>query len=107
RFKSSEIQDIVSRSGCKVLVYWPDFKGIDFTGILQGCDLKGLTRIAYSETEDRGYRELASLPPLEADDSSPDAPCIIFTTSGTTKAPKFVLHELRRLGGAGGGEDDA
>src|SRR5262245_52550417 len=86
RFKSSEIQDIVSRSGCKALVYWPDFKGIDFAGILRGCNLPAVTQIAYSETDDRGYRQLAGLPPLEEDASSPDSPCVIFTTSGTTKA---------------------
>ncbi|HEY5899267.1 MAG TPA: AMP-binding protein [Burkholderiales bacterium] len=97
RFRSAEIEDIVSRSGCKALVYWPDFRGIDFRGILSACDpaaLDGLgARIAYGED----YDELAKLPPLEDDASSPDAPCIVFTTSGTTKAPKFVLHDQKTL----------
>jgi fatty-acyl-CoA synthase len=31
-------------------------------------------------------------PPLETDIATDDTPCNIFTTSGTTKAPKFVLH---------------
>ena len=102
RFRSAEIQDIVSRSGCRALVYWPDYRGIDFAGILQSCDLKDLAAtITYSESENRCqtpiYRELASLPPLEEDASSPDAPCVIFTTSGTTKAPKFVLHDQKTV----------
>lgn len=97
RFRSAEIEDIVSRSGCKALVYWPDFRGIDFRGILSACDpaaLDGLgARIAYGED----YDELAKLPPLEDDASRPDAPCVVFTTSGTTKAPKFVLHDQKTL----------
>lgn len=105
RFKSSEIEDIVSRSGCRALVYWPDFRGIDFAGILAACSpssLEGLSaRIAYAEGGIRGqghnYRDLASLPPLQDDASAPDAPCIVFTTSGTTKAPKFVLHDQKTV----------
>ena len=31
--------------------------------------------------------------------SHPDAGCAIFTTSGTTKAPKFVLHDQKTLVG--------
>ena len=43
------------------------------------------------------YAELASRAPLEQDYSHPDGGCVIFTTSGTTKAPKFVLHDQRTL----------
>ena len=35
---------------------------------------------------------LLSRPPLGASHAAPNAPCNIFTTSGTTSAPKFVLH---------------
>jgi fatty-acyl-CoA synthase len=38
------------------------------------------------------YRELASRPPYARDHARPDLGCLIFTTSGTTKLPKFVLH---------------
>ena len=34
---------------------------------------------------------------MASDDSAPDAGCAIFTTSGTTKAPKFVLHDQRTV----------
>src|SRR5438045_7556389 len=34
RFRSAEVQDIVGRAGCKILVLWPRFKQIDFAGIL-------------------------------------------------------------------------
>jgi fatty-acyl-CoA synthase len=105
RFKSAEIEDIVSRAACRALVYWPDFRGIDFAAILNACSPQSLrslvTRISYGEGAIRGqspnYSELIALPPLEDDASSPGAPCIVFTTSGTTKAPKFVLHDQKTV----------
>src|SRR5437868_7891331 len=73
RFRSAEIADIVSRSQCRALVYWPDFRQIDFAGILAACDPGALNsllaRISYGEekkeTNGLNYGELAKLPPLE------------------------------------------
>ena len=46
------------------------------------------------------YALLARSARCEADHGCADAGCVIFTTSGTTKAPKFVLHSQRvRNGG--------
>ncbi len=107
RFRAVEVADIVSRSGAKVLACWPHFKQIDFLGILgeiEPAALSGLQSvIVYGETPAATPRALERLsliaydrlldhPPLETSAASPDAPCNIFTTSGTTKAPKFVLH---------------
>jgi fatty-acyl-CoA synthase len=109
RFRSSEVEDIVGRSGARVLVLWPDFKDIDFMGILAEVDGRALehleTVVVYDEDDsgDRArpalpghksvsYRELESSAPYEADHAAPELGCNIFTTSGTTKAPKFVLH---------------
>ncbi len=107
RFRSNELADIVGRSGAKVLIYWPGFRGIDFEGILRdaGADaLKGLTAIvAYDEEAApppsavlgrpvKSFRDLASCPPYSRDHARPELGCLIFTTSGTTKLPKFVLH---------------
>ena len=36
RFRSSEIADILGRSGARLLVLWPDFRQIDFLTILTG-----------------------------------------------------------------------
>ena len=62
RFRSSEIADIVGRSGAKVLIYWPAFKHIDFDGILRDAGvpkLDGLqTIVAYSETGDPAFDHL-------------------------------------------------
>ncbi len=108
RFRSNEIADIVGRSGAKVLIYWPGFRHIDFDGILRDAGvptLDGLQAIvAYSEPGDEtidhqglgkpvvAYRDLAQRPPYVRDHARPDLGCLIFTTSGTTKLPKFVLH---------------
>jgi len=40
---------------------------------------------------------LAGETPLPENAATPDAGCAIFTTSGTTKAPKFVLHDQRTV----------
>ena len=113
RFRSNEIADIVGRSGAKLLVYWPGFRNIDFEGILAEVDpaaLAGVTAfIEYDEDAAavppasflgrpvHRYALLARSARCEADHGCADAGCVIFTTSGTTKAPKFVLHSQRTL----------
>lgn len=104
RFRAKEVEDIVGRSGAKLLAYQPGFKDIDFAGILAGVDPAALVRletvVACGET-DRGdvlgrpsapLAELETHGALEADRARPETPCQIFTTSGTTSRPKFVLH---------------
>ncbi len=108
RFRSNEIADIVGRSGANVLIYWPGYRGIDFDGILRDAgvpalkDLKAI--VAYGEPGDPAvdhkalgkpvtpYGDLAASAPYPHDHARPDLGCLIFTTSGTTKLPKFVLH---------------
>jgi fatty-acyl-CoA synthase len=107
RFRAVEVADIVSRSGAKVLACWPHFKQIDFLGILGEIEpsaLSGLQSVVvYGETPQTApralerltlvaYDEVLNHTPLADSAAAPDAPCNIFTTSGTTKAPKFVLH---------------
>jgi fatty-acyl-CoA synthase len=108
RFRSNEVADIVGRSGAKVLVLWPDFRHIDFAGILRDVAPGALSElqsfVAYDESPEPitpspllgrpvvRYSDLAQRPEFDADHARPDAGCIIFTTSGTTRAPKFVLH---------------
>ena len=117
RFKSVELADIVGRSGCKLLVYWPSFRGIDFAGILDSIEKPALPELTglveYSEEggaaarhrastgplglPQRLYADLAACPPMREDHARPEAGCVIFTTSGTTKAPKFVLHDQQTI----------
>ncbi len=114
RFRSQELSDIVGRSGSKVLVYWPGFSRADFAGVLAGCDPSALAKVesfvVYAERDEPvpaqilgkpalAYAALAATPPITSSAAHPDAGCVIFTTSGTTKAPKFVLHDQKTLVG--------
>jgi fatty-acyl-CoA synthase len=107
RFRSHEVQDIVGRSGCKVLVLWPGFKGIDFIEILGRVDAAALTSlrqlVVYEEddqqetavlagTPSRSYADLIAGEPYAGVHATAGSRCVIFTTSGTTRAPKFVCH---------------
>ncbi|MBI1990127.1 MAG: AMP-binding protein, partial [Betaproteobacteria bacterium] len=112
RFRSHELNDVLARSGAKVLVFWPDFKGIDFGGTLAACDTHALERlqsvVAYSEDGMPAPRSLAGKAvfdyatlsfgePLAENRANAEAACAMFTTSGTTNAPKFVLHSHRAV----------
>ena len=108
RFRAQEVEDIVGRAGCRALVLWPGFKAIDFRGILAEVTpgaLAALTDIVtYSEEPTPTPFALGNcrvtphtaLLASASDALAPapaDARCVIFTTSGTTKAPKFVCHQ--------------
>lgn len=113
RFRSAEMEDILGRSEAKVLVYWPAFRGIDFSHILEemgapfGKAMQGI--IAYAEPGDpepprhvhgirvHRYDRLNACAPMTEDGADPELGCLMFTTSGTTKAPKFVLHPQRSI----------
>lgn len=111
RFRSHEVADIIERTGATALALWPDFRDIDFLQILGGADGAAFKTLETVITHDEGrggalavpppalagcrvvgFDELAACPPLDEDRSTPGAGCAIFTTSGTTSTPKFVLH---------------
>jgi fatty-acyl-CoA synthase len=112
RFRSKELSDVLGRTGCKTLIYWPGFKSLDFASILEQCDQAAIEQlrslIVFGSTEGvrrsqllgrpvTEYRELASAAALDV--SRPDSRdgVLIFTTSGTTGLPKFVLHSQANL----------
>jgi len=110
RFRAHEVADIVARSQARLLVIWPGFRGIDFPAILGEVDGAALTAleavIVYDEegawrggtVADRpavAYASLDGAQPHADDHAAPEAGCIVFTTSGTTSKPKFVLHPQR------------
>ena len=45
RFRSHELADILQRSRSRVLMFWPEFKGIDFPGILGACEPRALEQL--------------------------------------------------------------
>lgn len=114
RFRAVEVADIVGRSRARALVLWPGFKGTDFLGILDAVDPAALDRLETILLYDEGeaaaklpaalaakrilrYADLAAATPLAASAGTSESGAAIFTTSGTTNAPKFVLHTQRSL----------
>ena len=85
RFRAREVQDILTRSEATHLAYWPGFHGIDFDAILADVET------------DAELIDARSLPDLPDGDGDPDAPWMVFTSSGTTGAPKLVVHTQRGL----------
>ena len=106
RYRAGEVADIVGRSGAKVLALWPDFKSIAFADILDRVPRKALAKlehmVVYGEpaidvdTLDGkpvvAYADLKASAPMAEDWATPLSGIVIYTTSGTTSAPKFVLH---------------
>ena len=113
RFRAKEVEDIVGRTGARALVFWPGFKDIGFEAILADVDPAMLSDLEMVIAHDvdgapdvpetvlgrpvHRLSTLAEAEPMAQDQSGPDVPAQIFTTSGTTSAPKFVLHAHRSL----------
>jgi len=105
RFRSAEIADILDRSGARLLVFWPSFGGADFPATLAALDPAALCRLERIIAYGGGaaptipgkpvlaYESLRAAASYEGDRGAGPVGSIIFTTSGTTKAPKFVLHD--------------
>ena len=113
RFRSHEMAHLLERTAPKVLLLWPGFRRIDFLSILEDVPAQSLRSlagiVAYSEDDAqrppehfrdipvRAYREVSSGSPLGESAAAPDAGCVLFNTSGTTSAPKFVLHSQQSI----------
>ncbi|MBX6367385.1 MAG: AMP-binding protein [Rhodospirillales bacterium] len=104
RFRAAEVEDIVGRSGAKVLAFAPGFRRIDFAGILAELELARLESVVLVGPGEGpkgkravGYDALLARPPLPESRGEADSGVLVFTTSGTTKAPKFVLHTQASL----------
>lgn len=110
-FRSREVQDILSRSAARALVIQPGFEDIDFSEMVASLDfgqlpeLRELISVGDEGDEDEAlrhglptelhavrYEELLSAQPVEEDLGEPGLPCNAFTSSGTTSAPKLILH---------------
>lgn len=116
RYRAAEVGDVLARSRAKVLILWPGFRGMDFRGILADVDTDALqtveTVIVYDETGDESgdaagfdlpgcetvpYAAAAGYAPCTEDHATPETACNLFTTSGTTSAPKLVLQNQRSI----------
>jgi len=112
RYRAAEVEDTVGRTEAKVLVLWPGFRGIDFPGILADVDAVAFDAlesvVVYREIEDEAgvsiggtrtiaYDDLEAHAPSSPAFVAPETGCNVFTTSGTTRAPKFVLHSHKSI----------
>lgn len=111
RYRTAELQHILSASGARMLVMQPRFRKIDFHALLEDLEpgtVPDLEAIAVLEPAAQmpqlaGCSTLrfpdlgSSNAPDMADNSSEDDLAMLFTTSGTTKLPKLVMHTQRSL----------
>ncbi|MCI4663012.1 MAG: AMP-binding protein [Neomegalonema sp.] len=111
RYRGREVTHILRKSGARLLILEPGFRKIDFPAILQSmdpADLPELRQIALYDAGDALPDGLLDRPVVALDltaqspASTPavenaDLPALLFTTSGTTKAPKLVCHSQRSL----------
>ena len=111
RYRVAELQHILSASGARMLVMQPSFRKVDFQVLLEGLEphtVPDLEIIAVLEPEAEMPALAGSLtlrfPILDtsyapdiADNSCESELAMLFTTSGTTKLPKLVMHTQRSL----------
>lgn len=108
RFRSTELADIVGRSGAKALVLAPTVDGTDFLEVLGAADPAALDAVRHlvlvdgegpsplALAEPVSYAALDAAAPWRLPPSPEDAPLAMFTTSGTTARPKLALHAQNR-----------
>jgi fatty-acyl-CoA synthase len=141
RYRATELQYLLAKSGARLLILQHDFRGIDFPAVLAAADpstLPALEKVALldegamptqllgrpcirlvlptplspiqdasNEASERHAGTQARLDhpaatgshaSQETDDhSDPQAITLLYTTSGTTKGPKLVMHTQRSL----------
>lgn len=109
RYRSEEVTHILKTSGARMLILQPSFRKIDFSAILAGMrsqDLPQLEKIAVLDEPSpaailglptSGFDIQAKAGEAAPDQSDPNVCTILFTTSGTTKGPKLVMHPQRTL----------
>jgi len=109
RYRSHELAYLFECSQTNLLVLQPNFRKIDFPAVLRDVPpqaARALRKVAVVTSggdlpaEVLGHPtvtfDLDALPDVDTPDrAAPDAPCILFTTSGTTSRPKLVVHTQR------------
>jgi fatty-acyl-CoA synthase len=110
RFRAAEVGNLLRRSRATALVTEWGFAPVDFPAIFATlpADDRAALRHVLARQMPRNVTELAGLPVLPlggnaadagADEATGDAPCLTFTTSGTTSGPKLVLHDQQTIAG--------
>jgi fatty-acyl-CoA synthase len=110
RFRVAEVGNLLRRSGAVALVTEWGFAPVDFPAIFAAlpAEDRAALRTVHGLQLPPSVTQLAGLPvlPLDGtaadagpDEATGDAPCLTFTTSGTTSGPKLVLHDQQTIAG--------
>ena len=92
RYRSGELDGILGTARPRCLVVQPDFLGIDFRGMIASSRGDRGAPLHVVELP-RGYRDLLTgHDSRRAPEGTPDDLVNVFTTSGTTAAPKLAAH---------------
>ena len=104
RFRTNEVGHLLERSKARVLVTAWGFAPVDFPALLADIPAGQRASLECVVGRDATGDNIAGHPvvPLAsagrcADAAVPEALCLTFTTSGTTSAPKLVLHRQRSI----------
>ena len=112
KYRSHELQYILTNSQATTLILQLNFKKIDFAAVVKDVDphaLKHLKRVIMLDADAATPSHLLDRPviPFAPNTSDPhvntltlalaDQNIAFFTTSGTTKGPKLVMHTQRTL----------
>lgn len=110
RFRAAEVGSLLRRTGAVALVTQWGFAPVDFPAIFSALSAEDryAVRCVLAPQTPFNASKLAGLPvlPLERDPADAgtnaatgSAPCLTFTTSGTTSGPKLVLHDQQTIAG--------
>lgn len=114
RFKEHEVGQLLQRGQCRWLAFWPGFKGLPFVDTLKRVEtpilgqLKGVIAVQADENiapdlrsewpaiDLISYEQAVAADPITDPGQAHDG-ALVYTTSGTTSAPKLVLHRQEGL----------
>ena len=113
KYRSHELQYILTHSQANLLILQLNFGKIDFADVVSGVEasrLPHLRKIAIFDADERTPKTLLDRPVIrwnpnaltahgypQRNSVNPEAAAVFFTTSGTTKGPKLVIHSQRTL----------